>query len=417
MKFSRFAKRFSEHAGIVQLMDDLGNAMTSENDILMLGGGNPAHISGMQQYFRDSLYRLINNPSRFSHVVGDYESPQGNQEFISAVAKQLNQLYGWNLTEKNIALTIGSQSAFFYLFNMFAGEDEQGKHRQIFLPITPEYIGYGDVGLSDNLFYATRPIIEEQDASYFKYRIDFDELKIKADTAAMCVSRPTNPTGNVLTNDEMNGLIQLAEDYAVPLIVDNAYGAPFPNIVFSDISPLWNPNMIYCLSLSKVGLPGTRTGIVIANEEVITLIRNMNAIINLAPANLGAMIAYDLIQSGELVRISNLLIKNYYRERLQHTLSIVDREMDGINYLLHRPEGAIFLWLWLPDLPISTLELYQRLKERKVLVVPGEYFFPGLEEDDWIHKHQCIRLTYSMQADTVEAGIRIIAEELRNVMN
>jgi len=75
------------------------------------------------------------------------------------------------------------------------------------------------------------------------------------------------------------------------------------------------------------------------------------------------------------------------------------------------------LWLWLPDLPISTLELYQRLKERKVLVVPGEYFFPGLEEDDWIHKHQCIRLTYSMQADTVEAGIRIIAEELRNVMN
>ncbi len=417
MKFSRFAKRFSEHAGIVQLMDDLGNAMTSENDILMLGGGNPAHISGMQQYFRDSLYRLINNPSRFSHVVGDYESPQGNQEFISAVAKQLNQLYGWNLTEKNIALTIGSQSAFFYLFNMFAGEDEQGKHRQIFLPITPEYIGYGDVGLSDNLFYATRPIIEEQDASYFKYRIDFDELKIKADTAAMCVSRPTNPTGNVLTNDEMNGLIQLAEDYAVPLIVDNAYGAPFPNIVFSDISPLWNPNMIYCLSLSKVGLPGTRTGIVIANEEVITLIRNMNAIINLAPANLGAMIAYDLIQSGELVRLSNLLIKNYYRERLQHTLSIVDREMDGINYLLHRPEGAIFLWLWLPDLPISTLELYQRLKERKVLVVPGEYFFPGLEEDDWIHKHQCIRLTYSMQADTVEAGIRIIAEELRNVMN
>ncbi len=168
MKFSRFAKRFSEHAGIVQLMDDLGNAMTSENDMIMLGGGNPAHISGMQQYFRDSLYRLINNPSHFSHVVGDYESPQGNQEFIRAVAKQLNQLYGWNLTEKNIALTIGSQSAFFYLFNMFAGEDEQGKHRQIFLPITPEYIGYGDVGLSDNLFYATRPIIEEAGCVLFQ---------------------------------------------------------------------------------------------------------------------------------------------------------------------------------------------------------------------------------------------------------
>ena len=70
----------------------------------------------------------------------------------------MNKQYLWGITSKNVALTIGSQSAFFYLFNMFGGEDEQGIHKQILLPITPEYIGYTDVGLCDDLFYAYKPI-------------------------------------------------------------------------------------------------------------------------------------------------------------------------------------------------------------------------------------------------------------------
>ena len=248
MKFSRFANRFNEQAGIVQLMDDLGEAMLGNNDVNMLGGGNPAHIPGVQQYFRDSLHRLIETPARFSHVVGNYESPQGNREFIQELVKQINKLYGWNLTEKNIALTIGSQSAFFYLFNMFAGDDEKGKHKQIYLPITPEYIGYGDVGLADNFFHSNRPVIEEQDDIYFKYRVDFDDLHIQDTTAAMCVSRPTNPTGNVLTDEEVQGLAQLAETNDIPLILDNAYGSPFPNIIFRDVSSIWHQNIIYCLN-------------------------------------------------------------------------------------------------------------------------------------------------------------------------
>ena len=172
MKFSRFAARFNNESGIVQLMDDLGNAMAGQADTLMLGGGNPSHIPGVQQYFHDALHRLIDNPARFAHVIGNYELPQGNQQFISAIVALMNKQYSWGLSEENVALTIGSQSAFFYLFNMFGGEDEAGRHRQILLPITPEYIGYADVGLSDNLFYAYRPLIEEQDSTYFKYHIN-----------------------------------------------------------------------------------------------------------------------------------------------------------------------------------------------------------------------------------------------------
>ncbi|MGB1801122.1 MAG: valine--pyruvate transaminase [Gammaproteobacteria bacterium] len=415
MKFSKFASRFNSDAGIVQLMDDLGDAMSGKSDMLMLGGGNPGHIPGVQQYLRDSLHRLINNPASFSHTVGNYESPQGNQEFIDAIVEMMNEQYQWGVTSDNVALTVGSQSAFFFLFNMLAGEDEEGVFKQILLPLTPEYIGYADAGLSDNMFYSYRPLIEKLDERFFKYHVDFESLQVRDNTAAICVSRPTNPTGNVLGDYEVSKLLSLAEKNNIPLIIDNAYGEPFPNIIFTETSPVWNENIIYCMSLSKAGLPGTRTGIVIADKPVVKLIRNMNAIVNLAPPNFGAMIAKDLISSGEILHLSKLLIKPYYQTKLEHALKVLRKEFDGIEYYIHKPEGAFFLWLWFPTLPITSNELYERLKEKNVLVISSSYFFPGLEED-WEHAHQCLRITYSMDEKVVEEGIKIIAQELKKLM-
>jgi len=414
MKFSKFASRFDGDSGIVQLMDDLGNAMTGNNDLLMLGGGNPSHIPIVQECFRESLLRLIGNPTLFSHVIGNYELPQGNQDFIDAIVEMINTQYGWGIKSENVALTIGSQSAFFFLFNMLGGEHEDGTYQKILLPITPEYIGYSDVGLTANLFYSYQPAIEKLDDHFFKYHIDFDKLTVRENTAAICVSRPTNPTGNVLTDEEMLKLQAIAEQHDIPLIIDNAYGEPFPGIIFTETKPFWNNNTIFCMSLSKIGMPGTRTGIVIADDLIINSIRNMNAVINLSTANFGPMIANDLLRSGEMQRLSQSEIKPFYQKKLKHALRVIRREFDDINYYIHTPEGAIFLWLWLPDLSISTDMLYEQLKSRGVLVISGSHFFPGLE-GGWEHKHQCLRITYSMDEDTVEKGIKLIADEIRTI--
>ena len=92
--------------------------------------------------------------------------------------------------------------------------------------MTPEYIGYADVGLMDDLFVANRPEIDVLDDSTFKYRVNFHDLKVTEDIGAMCISRPTNPTGNVLTDEEVRHLHAIAIERDIPLIIDNAYGAP-----------------------------------------------------------------------------------------------------------------------------------------------------------------------------------------------
>ena len=88
---------------------------------------------------------------------------------------------------------------------------------------------------------------------------------------------------------------------------------------------------------------------------------------------------------------------------------------DSVPWRVHKPEGALFLWLWLEGLPVPCAELYERLKARNTLVIPGHHFFPGMENDDWAHKHECIRLTYAQDETTVRAGIRIIAEEVKKI--
>ena len=112
------------------------------------------------------------------------------------------------------------------------------------------------------------------------------------------------------------------------------------------------------------------------------------------------------------MRLSQEVIKPYYETKVKRAIELFHQELAGLDYYIHKAEGAIFLWLWFPDLPISSVELYMRLKDRGVLVLSGHYFFPGLEEE-WQHKHECIRVTYALDDDVVSEGIKIIAEEVK----
>jgi valine--pyruvate aminotransferase len=174
----------------------------------------------------------------------------------------------------------------------------------------------------------------------------------------------------------------------------------------------FSEHVILCMSLSKLGLPGVRTGIVIARPEIAGAMARMNAIFSLAMGSIGPALACDLVKSGEVLTLSRNVIRPYYEQRAKHVVDLFRQALDGIDYYIHRAEGAFFLWLWFPDLPITSGELYERLKRRGTLVVSGHYFFPGLAED-WRHRHECIRVSYTAREDIVRRGVAAIAEEVR----
>jgi len=416
MKLSNFAHRFTEESGIVRLMEDLGEAMAGDERVLMLGGGNPAHIPQVQAYFMERMQWFLDNPKRLAQMIGNYDSPRGNKRFIRALVEFFRRHYQWDIGPENIVLSTGSQSGFFMLFNSFAGRYPDGSFKRILFPVVPEYIGYADVGLADDMFVAARPAIETYPDHTFKYHVAFDEVKVDDSIGAICVSRPTNPTGNVLSDDEINHLHAIAEQHDIPLIIDNAYGIPFPNIIFTDATLQWTEQTILCLTLSKLGLPGVRTGIIIARPDITETIAKMNGIISLALGSFGPVLAQDMISSDKVLELSQKYIRPFYQAKADWAFQLLHQEMAGVDYYIHKAEGAFFLWLWFPGLPITCKTLYERLKVRGVLVLSGHYFFPGLTED-WQHKNECIRVSYAMDNELVSEGIKIIAEEVKRAFN
>jgi valine--pyruvate aminotransferase len=216
-----------------------------------------------------------------------------------------------------------------------------------------------------------------------------------------------------LSDDEMRALDVRCRAAGVPLIVDSAYGLPFPGIVFTQATPLWNDNIVLCMSLSKLGLPGARTGIVIAREEIATALTRMTAVLNLAVGSVGPVLTQPFVESGEIIALSRRHIEPYYRAKALRACELLGGELAGVPYRIHRPEGAIFLWLWLPGLPITSAELYNRLKVRGVLVLSGHYFFPGLD-GAWRHRDECLRISFAQDDALVERGIELIGEEIRS---
>ena len=201
----------------------------------------------------------------------------------------------------------------------------------------------------------------------------------------------------------------------IPLIIDNAYGMPFPNIIYSDVNLTWDDNTILCFSLSKIGLPGMRTGIIVAAPEVIAAVSSMNAVVNLAPTRFGAAIATPLVENDRIKQLSDDDIKPFYQQQAKLAVKLLKEALGDYPLMIHKPEGAIFLWLWFKDLPISTLELYEILKEKGTLIVPSQYFFPGVDVSDYQHAHECVRMSIAADEQTLTDGIKVIGEVVREL--
>ena len=393
-------------------MEDLGSALRDNPRMIMMGGGTPARIAEVEKVFREHLRAIAADPERAFALLGRYQEPQGDLEVRDGVAALLRAEYGWQVTAANVAVTNGGQSAFSILANMLAGAHDGEAERVIRFPLVPEYLGYTDVGLTEKFFRASRPLVDMLPDALFKYRVDFAQFEVEEDVGALCVSRPTNPSGNVLAAEELRRLDALAAARGVPLIIDAAYGAPFPDIEFGAPDAYWSENVVLMLSVSKLGMPGLRGGLLVAREELVQAFASANTILNLASGNAGPALLASLLHSKELLPLCRDTIQPWYRARRDFALDCLRKELGGIPCAIHQPEGAFFLWLWFRDLPGGSLKLYQSLKEAGVLVIPGDTCFPGLSET-WDHAQQCVRMSYAVDAERLRAAAKIIGAVAR----
>ena len=414
---TKIGAQMSNLTGVRAIMKDIDETLRANQGQVLynLSAGNPLILPEVEQLWRDCTADLLAS-SEYGEVVCRYGSSQGYAPFISVMVKDFNERYGLNLTERNILVTAGSQTIYFYAANAYGGYTDDGDLKQIVLPLSPDYTGYGGVSLCPESLIAYKPTLDIDSANHrFKYRPDFSQLSINENTGCVIFSRPCNPTGNVLTNDEVEKIAALAAPYNVPVLIDSAYAPPFPALNFTDMTPVFGDNTIHCMSLSKAGLPGERLGVAIGDENLLQALECFQTNAGIHSSRYGQAIAARAIESGALADIAENVIRPFYKNKFDVLESTLEAAMPkNLPWFLHRGEGAIFGWLWLQNLPITDWEFYQELKKVGVIVVPGSGFFPGLK-DEWEHKHQCLRISLTGSDEEITIGMQRLAKVAEQV--
>ncbi len=417
LALSKIGTQMSNLSGVRAIMKDIIETLAAGKgqEFINLSAGNPVILPEIEQMWRDYTHELLASPD-FGEVVCRYGSSQGYQPLIEAIVNDFNHRYQLNLTSRNVLITPGSQSLYFCATNAFGGHTVGGQMKSVVLPLSPDYTGYGGMAVVPESVVAYKPTLEIDAANHsFKYRPDFSQLQINEATGCVLFSRPCNPTGNVLTNEEVEKIAALAASYDVPVLIDSAYAPPFPALNFTEMTPVFGENILHCMSLSKAGLPGERIGIALGSEKSIGALESFQTNMCIHSSRYGQAIAAKAIASGRLADLATTVIRPYYQQKFAVLEAGLTTFMPkDLPWFLHRGEGAIFAWMWFQDLPITDWELYQALKQVGIIVVPGNSFFPGLRED-WAHKQQCIRISLTASDADITTAMQRLATVVTQV--
>ncbi len=239
-----------------------------------------------------------------------------------------------------------------------------------------------------------------------RWALDVDELRqvVTPKTNVIMITNPNNPTGAVLTEDEMEVVVETALRVGAWIIADEIYrGAE----VEGDTSPtFWGryEKVVVTSGLSKAfALPGLRLGWVVAPEELIEQIWIHHDYVTTTPGLLNDRLAAIAM---EPVRRDAILARS--RKIIQANLSVMEEWMTEYSHLFRyaRPvAGAIAYFEY--DLPINSTDLIERLRiEKSVLLVPGDQF--GLDKG--------IRVGFGYDIKKTLKGLVMMEEIIRELV-
>jgi aspartate/methionine/tyrosine aminotransferase len=210
------------------------------------------------------------------------------------------------------------------------------------------------------------------------WRLDLDELgqAVGKRTKAIMVCNPNNPTGHVLTEEEMTAVVAAADRAGAWIVADEIYrGAELDT---DDSSPtFWGryERVIVTSGLSKAfAMPGLRVGWAVSTPEMLHRIWERHDYTTLTPGmvsdRLAALAMLPDVRESILTRTRTIIRENY------PALEAWLRTHADVFAWARPGAGAIQYAKY--DLPISSTKLVERIREqRSVLLVPGDMFGLG----------------------------------------
>jgi aminotransferase len=293
-----------------------------------------------------------------------YTSNSGTIELRTVVAAHLEQLYGVEYDARaEVLITVGvSEALYLALMAVLDPGDEVIVPTPCFVAYQPEVIFAGGTPVP----LATRV----EDA--FQVRAEAVEKLITPRTKALLIGYPNNPTGAVMTRENLQALARVAEQHDLLVISDEIYDrlvyAAHRHVCFASLPGMF-PRTITLGGFSKdYAMTGWRIGYAAAPASILAALRKVHQYTIMSAPTMAQAAALAAIEQGE--------------EHVQAMVAEYDRRrrliVNGLNELglpTFEPLGAFYAF---PSITASGLsdEAFAEslLQEERVAVVPGNAF-------------------------------------------
>ena len=297
-------------------------------------------------------------------AIHSYTPAGGNQDARKAVADNLAMRTGMLVRPENIFFTCGAAPALVSVLRALAVE---GSEIIAITPYFPEYRPF--VEFTGSKFVAVPADMEN-------FQINFEELEkcITANTQAVIVNSPNNPSGAVYSHDTLSTLASIlkkkSKEFGHPIyiIADEPYRELTYDDAYVHYIPDISPNTVICYSYSKVfSLPGERIGYFFIPDCVQDGERLFAAAAGAARI-MGHVCAPSLQQ--QVVRMCADVKPNLTEYDRNRTL--LYEALTSYGYECVKPQGAFYLFVKAPK--GTAKEFSDRAKMENLLIVPGDDF-------------------------------------------
>lgn len=357
--------------------------------MISFSGGFPNPDSFPVDALSESALEVLKTDGK--HIL-QYSGTQGYAPLRQWISDRYLKRFDLKIDPSEILIVNGSQQALDLIAKIYINEGDG------ILMENPAYLGaIQSFSMFEPSFFHATLNEEGIDVAEVDRYLSTENIKLM-----YTVPNFQNPTGITYSNQNREALAKVIQKHDVILIEDDPYGElRFMGEAQKPIKHFAYDQVIMMGSFSKIVSPGLRLGWVTAPKGIIEKLVIAKQASDLHSNALSQYLIYDYLSKQDVqAQIQKIL--EMYRIRREAMVDALERYLPK-DCTYTKPEGGMFLWVTLP-LGLTSMGLFQRAVEKKVVFVPGDPFYTTGEN------HPSLRLNYTnSNPEEITEGIRRLA--------
>lgn len=329
--------------------------ISSMEGVISLGVGEPDfvtpwHISEAGIYAVEKGYTM-------------YTSNYGLIELRQEIAKHLKKRYGLEYDPNTeILVTTGSSEALDLAMRAILDPGQE-----VIIP-DPSYVAYMPYTILAGGTVVPVPTYVEND---FKVKASDIKDRVTAQTKAVLLGYPNNPTGTVLDRNDLEGIAAVIRNHNLTVISDDIYDRLVYDCEHTCLASLpgMREHTILINGFSKAyAMTGWRIGYAAAPAHIIEAMMKVHQYVMMCAPIMAQMAAIEALKNGE--EAVQAMVSDY-----DHRRKVIVKGLNEIGLTCFEPKGAFYAFPSVKSTGLSSEDFCEKLLvEEKVAVVPGSAF-------------------------------------------